>query len=133
MRTTWTGVPKEVRDAGAPLLAKYGHVLPGWVRLLEVTFDDAMTESFAEFESEPNYHRAKLILGGGWLNCDQEKRDWLMRHELSHAQFAPIDAAFEYVLLALSKRMRVVVEKMYNDAVEEAVSGLAYALVKDTE
>ena len=131
MRTTWNGVPKEVKDAAAPWLQKYAHVFPAWVRLVEITFDDEMAEAFAEVQSEPSYHRVKLFFGGGGLNCDEEKRDWLVRHELSHTQYAPLERVFESMMLALPKRMRPVFEKLYEEALEESVSGLAYALVKE--
>lgn len=131
MRTTWTGVPKEVKEAASPLLEKYRHVMPGWVRLLEVSFDDEMADEFAQVESDPRYHRVKLYFGGGWLNCDQEKRDWLVRHELSHTQFAPIERVFESMMLVVPKRVQKAFEKLYEEALEESVSGLAYALVKE--
>lgn len=131
MRTTWTGVPKELRDAATPLLHKYAHVLPGWVRLLEVTFDHEMTDDFAQVESEPSYQRVKLVFGGAWLDCDQEKRDWMVRHELAHTVLSPLEPVFESFLLALPKRLRPVFEKQYEEALEASVSGLAYALVKE--
>ena len=131
MRTTWTGVPKELRDAATPLLHAHKRLLPSWVRLLDVRFDDSMSDAFAAMESEQTYHRATLTFGGGWLTSDEQQREWVVIHEIAHTQLAPLERAWEAMTSALPKKMRTVADRMFDDALEEAVSGLAYALVKE--
>lgn len=132
MRTTWVGVPQDLRDAATPLLATHKRLLPSWVKLFELRYDDAMADANACVVSDQNYSRVTLTFGSGWLNCDKEEREWVLVHEVVHAQLAPLERALESVMVALPKRLRQVCEKLYEDALEESVSGLAYALVKES-
>lgn len=133
MRTTWVGVPRELRDAATPLLKKYDNLMPTWVRDLEVVFDEEMDDAHATVLSDQVYGRVKLSFGSGWLTCDERKREWVVAHELSHTQLAPLERAWEEMMEGLPKRMRLVAERRFENALEESVSGLAYALVKEIE
>lgn len=133
MRTTWTGVPKELRDAATPLLAAHARLVPGWVKLLGVRYDDDMADAVACIQSEQIYGRCTLTFGPAWLNCDEAEREWTVVHELLHSQLSPLERALEEWLVQLPAKMRKVAEARFDGALEEAVSGLAYALVKESE
>lgn len=126
-------MPKEVRDQAAPLLATYGWLLPSWAKLLAIGYSSEMMESYAEVSSEPSQHRVTLTFGGGWLDCDGTEREWVVVHELVHTRLASLERAWDQMATALPKKMQPVAEKIFEDALEEAVSGLAYALVKEVD
>ena len=90
-----------------------------------------MADANANVCSEQAYQRVTLTFGAGWLNCDAGDREWTVAHELAHTPLAPIERVFESFLLALPKRVREVFAKEFEEALEESVSGLAYALVKE--
>lgn len=130
MRTTWTGVPKELRDAATTVLDRYRWLIPSWVRLLSVN-SQAELDARAQVESVMAYHRVNLTLGGQLLDCDEHEREWTMVHEITHTQLAPMERMWESVLEMIPKKMRPVADQMFDAALEESVSGLAYALVKE--
>ena len=131
MRTTWVGVPQDLRDAATPLLHEHKRLVPGWVKFLSMKYDDNLADEYANACSEQNYGRASLTFGPGWLNLDSTEREWVVVHELGHIALAPLERAIEQVLEGLPKRLKQLCEKLYEDALEESVSGLAYALVKE--
>lgn len=133
MRTTWGGVPKELKEAATPLLAEHKRLLPSWVRVLDIKFDDDMTDCYACVQSELTGGSVTLTFGGGWLKSDEQHREWVVIHELAHTQLAPIERAWEQAMEALPKKMRALVDKLFEDALEESVSGLAHALAKEGE
>ena len=133
MRTTWTGMPKDLKDAATPLLSKHGSILPGWVKLLTIRYDDDMVGANATIASEQIYGRCTLTFGAGWLNLDAAEREWTVVHELLHPQLAPLERALEEWLGALPLKMRAVADTRFEGAIEEAVSGLAYVLVREVE
>jgi hypothetical protein len=123
-------VPKELKDAAAPVLERYRWLVPKWVRLMSVT-SKAELDARAEVESVMAYHRANLTLGGQLLDCDEHEREWVLVHEITHTQLAPIERMWDAVIEMIPKKMRPAAERMFDDALEESVSGLAYALVKE--
>lgn len=131
MRTTWTGVPKELREAATPLLTAHARLVPGWCKLLTIRYDDDMADANANVSSEQIYGRVTLTFGPGWLNLDEAEREWTFVHELYHTQLSPLERAMEEWLTQLPAKMRKVAEARFDGALEEAVSGLAYALVKE--
>lgn len=133
MRTTWTGVPDDLRQTATPLVDAHKRLLPGWVQRFHIRYSEDMTDAYAEISSEQDYGRVTLTFGSGWLNSDAPDRDWTIRHELSHPLLAPLERVFESVLLALPKNARAAWEKDYGHALEESVSNIAYALVKETD
>lgn len=130
MRTTWTGVPKELRETATPLLLAHARLVPGWCKLLTIRYDDDLAD-VASVSSEQIYGRCTLIFGASWLNLDEAEREWTVVHELLHSQLSPMERAMEEWLSALPLKMRKVAETRFDGALEEAVSGLAYALVRE--
>lgn len=133
MRTTWTGVPEDLRAAVMPLLQEHRRLLPGWVKLLGVKYDEDMTDAYASAASEQNYGRATLTFGSGWLNLDAAEREWVVVHELGHVIVAPLERAIEEIIAGLPKKLGAMCQARYESALEESVSCLAYALVPEAE
>lgn len=129
MRTTWSGVPDELRQAASPLIERYALVLPDWVRLLRVRYNDEDAENYAVVTSEPTYRRITLTLGIAWLSGDPEEREWLIAHELAHPHYARLEQAWEELMEDLPKRARASAARRFDAALEEAVSGLAHVFV----
>lgn len=128
MRATWAGVPQEIKDTAGPLLDKYAYLLPPWVRLLSVTYR-ADLEAFAEIESVTQYQRVNLTFGGQFLEA--EDREWVVVHELVHTLLAPLERMWDEVEPLLTKRNRGTADRMFENALEESVSGLAHAIRRD--
>ena len=126
-------MPKDLKDAAVPLLHKHGRMIPGWVKLFGVRYDDMMADAHACILSEQNYYRATLTFGPGWMNCDSEEREWVVVHELCHTMLSPVERAWEEWFATLPKKMKAVADRRFEDALEEAVSGLAHMIVGQEE
>lgn len=131
MRTTWTGVPDELRSTASQLLDRHERLVPGWVKLLAVRYNSELVDCYADVSVEQSQNRAVLTFAGGFLDCDEQEREWVVVHEIMHMRLSPLEKAWDAMMDALPKKMRAVADKLFEEAIEEAVSGLAYALVKE--
>lgn len=129
MRTTWPGVPQELRDAATPLLEKHRKLLPDWVRVLTIRYDSEMTDAYAAVVSEPEQKRVTLTLSGSWASQDAWEREVTVIHELMHTRLAPIERAFEQIVGLGPKRTHKHAEQLIDAALEEVVSDLTHTIV----
>jgi len=114
-------VPAEIKAVAEPLIHRYLHLLPPWVKWLRVYYQDSGS---AFINVQYRYRELKLTVAAGLLLGDEEFRRNTFLHEFAHAYTAPIsDTATTSMRIALGEdhnALKIAEEAM--DAVMESMT-----------
>lgn len=125
-------VPSEYRDGLEPLINKWIHVLPSWVRRLRVDFsgDTGSVMSTCVYEE---YRKLVLMVHPPFLNVSQEDRELTVVHEFAHAIIAPVNEYTKRLIDDLTGGEGEVLyercRKEFIDRMESSVEDMAWALI----
>lgn len=135
MKTTYTQVPKEVKEALAPLLTRYGALVAHKVDHFEVEFtpNSAMDGDvvYAATLVMPEYRRATLYVTPEWLRLPCDEREHVVAHEVAHTLTFALRSEYSRVLehFVGDPSTRAYVTGVFEAADEEVVDSLAKVFV----
>jgi hypothetical protein len=87
-------------------------------------------EAAAECEFDPLRHQARITLNPDEVRDEEHARE-LLHHEIGHILLSPLKRLMEAIKAAeLDKALTAVLERTYDDAVEEATTAVGFALYK---
>lgn len=81
-------MPEEVRSTIEAFVMANLDILPAWTTQLHVYWEREL--SMAEVKPRPDYRRASMAVGAGWLEASDSYRRRVIVHELAHVQLAPL-------------------------------------------
>ena len=130
-RIQWApGIAVEVRRAAAGLVRRWSHLLPDWCALLSLDYrQDAElgTEAMGACSADTDHNCADLFLLGAWLEEDADRREWVIVHELSHVEVAPMANWTDQLIETMTDGpAKTLLREQWKSTCERVVSDLSY-------
>jgi hypothetical protein len=127
-------MPAEVVAAVRPHLDAWLVLLPTWVHVVRVGWDDAPDDKHggttaATMSCLPEYREVLLTVTSFWLSMDDAHRATLIRHELLHpASWTMLQAFNDAIVIVRRKNQDLakLLEEKFRVAEESAIQDLAY-------
>jgi hypothetical protein len=131
MRLIWVGVPEEVKAAVLPHIEHWRPIVPGWLELLSVRFEETDGTNMLAITPEPEYRQAKLYVYPSFLRQPQDERRSGLLHEIIHIAYEPANRIYQSLLAAMTDDgdpIRAWAEEEHRKAMEACVTDLELGL-----
>lgn len=123
MRIRYQALPDSLDSEIRCLIQRWRGMLPGWVDLLTVTYDDTDSDDYASANAMFDQRCATIAIHPLFWSLNERSRALAILHEIAHVLMAPLDQAVETIIQTRPKRSTA--EKLYSDACEGFVNDFA--------